>query len=72
MDGKTIAQFYNTATPSINDAGAIAFLVGFTDGTSGIVMAQPNAAPEPGTLALLGGGAVCAGVQALRRLRGRR
>ncbi len=52
---------------SFNDAGQLAFLARFTDGSSGIFVANTVPVPEPGTLALLGLGGLMVGARRLHR-----
>ncbi|MBV9879292.1 MAG: PEP-CTERM sorting domain-containing protein [Gemmatirosa sp.] len=63
----------NLSREGLNDAGQVAFEAFFDDGSSGIFLATPGAAPptsavpEPATLVLVGGGLLVLGVARRRR-----
>jgi hypothetical protein len=50
VDGKTISYIHPVGHPTISDAGEIAFMAGFSDGTFGVVVAT---VPEPTGMTLL-------------------
>ncbi len=51
VDDLTLTNVIRPSLLSINDSGVVAFLGGFSDGTSGIVLATP--VPEPGSVFIL-------------------
>ena len=58
LAGRTFASFSN---PGINDLNSIAFVATFTDGSSGVVVADITLVPEPTSLGLAGiGGTILA------------
>ncbi|MGE5610822.1 MAG: choice-of-anchor tandem repeat NxxGxxAF-containing protein [Bacillota bacterium] len=60
----SLGEFVKSGGLSFNDRGELAFVAGFADGTSGVVVAY---VPEPGVMGMMGVGAV--GVLGMRRRR---
>lgn len=58
LDGSTVTALA-FSTFSLNDNGEVAFFASLADGRSGIFRADPQAVPEPSSLALMLAGAGC-------------